>query len=413
MKRYFKFVLLLGVCLIFLTGCIVDLVVPENDSNSPATEGGSTYENPADGLGTGKGTLKIYLTDAPGDYLEVNIIISKIEGHIAGDGEEEGYWDELKEWKGGLPVDLIKLEDVSILLASLELEPNKYTQLRLFLMDGEEDAWIVIEGSGGPEGPTSTLPLEIPSVYQTGIKLNRPFEIVAGNITKLTIDFDAKKSVIETGNGKYKMKPVIHMTSETYSDGEGLPEGVGSVSGSVSYYESGESALVGIGGANIELTGGVYIFANTTTTSEEPDPEGDFFLDNVPAGTYTLNVVAEDYDAYSESVVVTNGGNTVVDVVFLTEEPGGISGSVVVSGTALAIGGATVSIELDSGIYTFNSSAVTDVNGEFTIEQLPVGSYNLTVSAEGYVEYIDVTPGGIGVTAGGINDIGEIGLTLL
>jgi hypothetical protein len=387
-------------------------VVPENDLNSPATEGSSDDENPIEGLGTGKGTLKIYLTDAPGKYLEVNVMISKIEGHIAVE-DDEGYWEKLKDWPGGLLVDLIKLQDVSILLASLELEVNKYTQLRLFLMGGEEDAWIVIEGE--EEGTTSTEPLEIPSVYQTGIKLNRPFEIVEDMITKLTIDFDAKKSVIETGNGKFKMKPVISVSSETYST-EDFPEdvGLGTVSGSVSYYQSGELALVGIGGANIELTGGAYIFGNTTTTSEESGLEGTFSLGNVPAGTYNLNVVAEGYDAYSESgVVVTDEGNTVVDVVFLAEEPGRISGSVVILGTTSAIEGATVSVELDSGIYSFNSSAVTDVNGEFTIEKLPVGSYALTVSAEGYVEYNDVTPGGIGVTAGGINDIGEIGLTLL
>src|SRR5665648_1134800 len=111
MKKYFKFLLLLGIILIFLTGCVSDLVVPG-------------------GLGTG--TLKIYLTDAPGDYKEVNSNISKIEGHIADNGEE-GSREVLKEWHNGLAVDLIKLEDVSMLLASLELEPNTYTQLRIFL----------------------------------------------------------------------------------------------------------------------------------------------------------------------------------------------------------------------------------------------------------------------------------------
>ena len=210
MKKYFKLILLLGISLIFLTGCAIDLVVPENDVvNSSSTEGSSVDENPAGGLGTGKGTLKIYLTDAPGDYEEVNINISRIEGHIAGDGEEgedKGSWQLLKEWSGGMPVDLIKLEDVSILLASLELEPNKYTQLRIFL-NGE--ASVVVEGEGEPKT------LEIPSSANTGIKLNRPFEIVEGMITKLTIDFDAEKSVIKTGNGKYKMKPVISLSSET------------------------------------------------------------------------------------------------------------------------------------------------------------------------------------------------------
>jgi len=403
MKKYFKFVLLLGISLIFLAGCISDLVVPVNDSNSPATEGSSNYENPAGELDTGKGTLKIYLTDAPGDYLEVNITISKIEGHIAVE-DEEGYWEVLKEWPNGLLVNLIELEDVSILLASLELEANKYTQLRLFLMSGEEDAWVVLNDLGLTEEP-----LEIPSVYQTGIKLNRPFEIVEGMITKLTIDFDAEKSVIKTGNGKYKMKPVISVSSETYFTGE-VPGGVGSVSGSVSYYDSGNLALVGIGGANIELTGGAYIFTNTTTTSEEPGFEGTFSLDNVPAGTYTLNVVAEGYDDYSESVVVTNGGNTVVDVVFLTEEPGGISGKVVDSVDSVSpIIGATVSATLSGSAYIFNSSAVTDVNGEFVFEQLPVGTYDLTASAIGYDNN---TVGGIMVTAGEINDTVEIELTL-
>jgi hypothetical protein len=378
-------------------------VVPENDSSSPSEE---------DGVVPGKGTLKIYLTDAPGDYKEVNINISKIEGHIAGDGEEgedKGSWKVLKEWTEGLLVDLIKLEDVSILLASLELESNKYTQLRLFLMDGKEDAWIVIEGSGGPEEPTSTVPLEIPSVYQTGIKLNRPFDIVAGSITKLTIDFDAKKSVIETGNGKYKMKPVIHVTSETYSEGEELPDGLGSVSGSVSYYgydsEGLELILVGIGGANIELTGGVYIFENTTTTSEDPDPEGNFVLNNVPAGSYTLNVYAEGYDDYSENVVVTDGGNTEVNVVLLS---GGISGIVKEAGSGSTfIAGATVTVILSGGDI-FNSSTSTNESGEFVFGQLPVGSYDLTVLAEGYSLYSHAVE--IVVTAGVIIDTGIIGL---
>jgi hypothetical protein len=409
MKKYFKFVLLLGISLIFITGCVSDLVVPGNDLNSPATEGSSTNENPPGGLGTGKGTLKIYLTDAPGDYKEVNINISKIEGHIAGDGEEgedKGSWKVLKAWIGGLPVNLIELEDVSMLLASLELEPNKYTQLRLFLMGEEGDAWLVLNDLDLTEEP-----LEIPSSANTGIKLNHPFEIMEGEITKLTIDFDAEKSVIKTGNGKYKMKPVIHVTSETYSTGE-VPGGLGSVSGSVSYYESGELALVGIGGANIELTGGAYIFANTTTTSEEPDPEGIFSLDNVPAGSYILNVYAEFFDDYSESIVVTDGGNTVVDIVFLTEEPGGISGKVVglVDSLLSPIGGATVSVSLSGGVYIFDSSTETDDDGYFSIEQLPVGIYDLIVSA---TDYVGSNIFGITVTAGGINDIGVITLSTL
>ena len=401
MRKYFKFILLLGISLIFLTGCVSDLVVPENDVNSPATEGSSTDENPAGGSGTGKGTLKIYLTDAPGDYQEVNINISRIEGHIAGE-DEEGYWEILKEWPDGLAVDLISLKNVSILLGSKKLEPNKYTQLRIFL-NGE--ASLVLEGEEGPDGSTvEEVTLEIPSSANTGIKLNRPFEIEEGMITKLTIDFDAEKSVIKTGNGKYKMKPVIHVTSEIYPEEE---VSTGTVSGSVSYYESDEGvlALAGIGGANIELTGGVYIFVYNTTTLED----GSFyFIENVPVGNCVLNVYAYGYDDYSQSIEVIAGPDTEVDVVLLS---GGISGIVKKFGSeSTFISGATVTVTLSGGVYTFNSSASTNENGEFVIGQLPVGSYNLTVSAD---DYDDSSISGITVTAGGVIDIGIIELELL
>lgn len=306
MKKYFKVILLLGLSLIFLTGCAIDLVVPENNVNSPASEGSSTDENPAGVAGTGKGTLKLYLTDAPGDFLELNIIVSRIEGHIAVEGEEEeGYWEDLKKWPDGLPVDLLTLQGVSLLLGSSELDVNHYTQLRVFL---KEEAELVLEG---PDGEPVTKILKIPSSANTGIKLNRPFDIVDGGITKLTLDFDAQKSVIKTGNGNYKMKPVIHLISETYS-AEELPEVFSSVYGNVSY-ESGILEFTGIGGANIELVGGAYIFANTTTTSGEEGSEGNFSIDNVPAGTYTLNVVADGYYNYSEiDVGVTADADTEV-----------------------------------------------------------------------------------------------------
>jgi hypothetical protein len=405
MKKYFGVVLFLIVTVICLSGCFYDLVIPESDLNSEDTE---------DVVVPGKGTLKIYLTDASGNYKEndsgtysaVYITISKIEAHIAGDNDgDNGSWEELKKWEKGLLVNLKEYEDRSMLLALLELETNKYTQLRLFLMDEEEDAliaWIVLKGS---EESEPKIPLEIPSVYQTGIKLNRPFEIVEGMITKLTIDFDAEKSVIKTGNGKYKMKPVIHMTSETPSE-EDID--TSSVSGTVSYY-SGGSGFIGVGGASVSLSGGEYIFVYNTTTSGD----GSFnFAENVPLGNCVLNVYADGFDDYFESIVVEEGAN-IVDVVLSFEETGGISGIVKEAGSeSTFIEGAIVTVTLSGGsTYSFSSSADTNEIGEFTIEQLPVGFYTLNVFKEGYNEYNDTTSGGIGVTAGGINDIDVITLS--
>ena len=244
MKKYFKLILFLVLSIILLAGCFNESVVPENDLNQPGTEDNSDNQNSSEESVAGKGTLKIYMTDTsegykdPPDfiggptelnvptnsdeqYLEVNISISRIEGHIAGDGdgeegegeegEDEGYWEELEEWDGeGYKVDLIKLNDVSVLLASLNLEPNSYTQLRVFL---DEEAELVFLR----DSSKVTEPLKIPSSAQTGIKLIHPFEIKADMTTILTINFEAENSIIKTGNGEYLMNPVISLSSEISS----------------------------------------------------------------------------------------------------------------------------------------------------------------------------------------------------
>jgi len=411
MKKYFSFLLLVAISLVFLTGCVTELVVPENGIDSPESEGDFNDENLPGMVGSGKGTLKVYLTnvsgsykDPPGnfieEYLEINISISRIEGHIAEEEEEgkgDGYWATLMSWDPGYEIDLMDIENVSVLLASLNLKPNKYTQLRIFL---DEEASLVLFRDDSEVTET----LEIPSCDQTGIKLNHPFEIVEGMITKLTILFNAEQSVVKKGNGEYLMKPVIGLSSETYSTGE-VPEGTGTVSGNVSYYTSTDLALTGIEGAEIELTGGVYAFANTTVTSAD----GSFILADVPTGIYMLNVSAEGYGDYAEEIEVVAGSDTMVDVVFLTEDPGGISGTVIGSDTSLPIAGATVTATLSGGsTYVFVSSVDTDGSGNFLIEQLPVGSYNLTISAAGYDP--NTTPG-IGVTESSTNPIGTISLT--
>jgi len=219
MKKYF-IVLALLIFAIFISGCVNILPILENDSIAP-----------------GEGRLKIYLTDSSEkykandseNYLAVYITISKIEGHIAGEDEgAEGEWVVLKDWlseiESGLidelPVfDLMILQDVSELLVDGSFDPGKYTQLRLFVTKAsilveteeiEEDSKLI---EVTDEVPSDAIDVEIPGVYQTGIKLIHPFEIVDGEETVLTIDFDADGSIIKTGNGSYKLEPVIKIVT--------------------------------------------------------------------------------------------------------------------------------------------------------------------------------------------------------
>jgi len=228
MKNISIGIILVSVMVLILAGCSGELITP-GENIIPV--GDDELDN---GTDSGKGTLKLYLTDAPGDYLEVNILISHIDCHLAVAEQEEeqeqegldtennitreeddvlevGEWKNLADWSedGGLLINLIDLQDQSILLSTNELDAGTYTQLRVFLM---ENANIVIEGEEGEEDLETDL--IIPSSAQTGIKLIHPFEIRENEITELTLDFDAEKSVKKTGNGKYLMNPTIKVITE-------------------------------------------------------------------------------------------------------------------------------------------------------------------------------------------------------
>lgn len=66
-------------------------------------------------------------------------------------------------------------------------------------------------------GPNNTImvdsvlhDLETPSAEQSGLKI-KVDKNLSLTLDSLTIDFDAKQSIVETGNGKFILKPVIRV----------------------------------------------------------------------------------------------------------------------------------------------------------------------------------------------------------
>ena len=312
MKKYFGVIFVLVVTVIFLSGCFFDLVIPESDLNSEDAENGSSSPTQEDGVVTGKGTLKIYLTDAlekngtDDDYDKILISISRIEAHfvetdedksdteIAG-GSIKGNWQVIVEWDEGFEVDLTELKGESILLVSSELLPSgKYTQLRVFL---ESQATIVVDGA--------THPLDIPSVEQTGIKLIHPFEITSGYVTELTLDFDADKSIIKTGNDGYKLIPVIGIIS-SYSQDE-LERG--SIQGQVYKLDELENIVGDIEGALVKIEGSTLLFEKTATTDEL----GYYTIFDIPFGVYKATASAGGYIDSFRNIIIDSEEVITVD----------------------------------------------------------------------------------------------------
>jgi len=265
-----------------------------------------------------KGTLKIYLTDAlekngaNDTYNTILISISHIEAHFveadekqqdiedAGGKSKKGNWQVIAEWDEGYEVDLIELEGKSILLASELLLPGKYTQLRVFL---EGQAIIIVNGEEHD--------LDIPSVGQTGIKLNHPFEIIPGQITELTLDFDAQKSIIKTGNGEYKLKPVIGIIS-SYSQDEGELY-FGSIEGLVYRLdELGDIAGV-IEDASVKIEGLTLPYGETHGGTTTTNLGGYYTIIDIPFGVYKVTASAGGYIESFQNIIIDSDEVITVD----------------------------------------------------------------------------------------------------
>lgn len=180
---------------------------------------------------TGQGQLKITMVDSPAEYDEVNIVVTRVEVHRANNDSTNG-WFVINN--NTATYDLLRLRNgASVVLGNNYLDAGNYTQIRLIIGTGSN---IVVNGV--------TYPLEIPSGEQTGVKLNHAFVIEEGLIYELLLDFDAEHSIVLTGNGQYKLKPVIKLVPTIIS---------GTISGKINPI-SAAGYVYAISGADTSVT---------------------------------------------------------------------------------------------------------------------------------------------------------------
>lgn len=249
------------------------------------------------------GTLKINLTDTPGTYEEVFITFSEVSVHRgedqdnstgnAADNAANSGWIIIEDEEQGF--DLLTLQSGNFtLLAEAKLAAGIYTQIRLKISDGEDE-------NGEPKTYVKVggekYALKVPSGTKSGLKFTHPFRIEADNETVFFVDFDAEKSVKQTGKGNYQLKPTISILSELSPN-----HGEQGITGTVQDSTDNES----IEGATVFA----YLETDNATepnASAKTDEEGYFILP-VAEGTYTLEVDAAGYETYTmDSMVVGTG----------------------------------------------------------------------------------------------------------
>jgi hypothetical protein len=160
-----------------------------------------------------KGILQIMVTDAPPEeeVTSIMVTVESVEVHKAAveqeqsannstnnSTDEEAGWLPLGILAGNETFDLLQIQGIEEVLAVSELEPGKYTQIRMTIGNvqvrlGDGNLTDVILPSGS-------------------LKFIRNFNIVGGQTTALLFDFDAEKSVNVTGSGQIIVKPVVQLS---------------------------------------------------------------------------------------------------------------------------------------------------------------------------------------------------------
>jgi len=230
--------------------------------------------------------MRIQMTDAPGDFDAVHLVIREVSAHLTDAGSSSGWVVINPE---STTFDLLTLRNgVFATLGAALVPAGRYTQIRLLLGPGSD---VVVGGV--------SYPLTVPSGLQTGLKLVGTFDIAPNALTDVALDFDAQRSVLLTGAGSYMLKPVVRAV---------MFSSAGAISGTV---------------LPAGIPTSVYALqAPDTLASTLAAADGSFTLSALPAGAYSVAFHPDTAyrDTTLSGVVVTAGSTTSVGDVQLTHQ---------------------------------------------------------------------------------------------
>jgi hypothetical protein len=310
------------------------------------------------------GTLGVSMTDAPAcGFDAVNVTVNKVRvNQSASASETDGGWTDIT-LSPAKKINLLNLTNgVLEALGQTTLAPGHYSQLRLVL---DANTGTGLANSVIATGSTAEQTLVTPSATQSGIKLVNEFDIAAGQRVDLVLDFNACKSVLTTGNGKYMLKPVVKV----------IPTAVNGISGVVNTALLGSHVMV-----SAQQNGAIV-------SSTVPSATGEFFLARLVPGNYDVVITADDHAASVVAAVpvATTTSNTVLSTTsapinLATSTSGSISGTVTMapaSATEPAYVAARQSFAAGPTV-TIKYQGADLATGAYTLARLPVAAPQYT-----------------------------------
>ena len=252
-----------------------------------ACGGGGSSTGATVPAGPGTSAMTIGMVDGQlqmsGDTITaVTLGIDKVE--VVGNGSQPAV---VTTYSTPNQVNLLSLTSpASPLTFTGTIPAGTYSQIRLLL--DTATTTITYTDSGGV---SHTAPLSVPSATgpanglgsgssadngdgpgTAGVKVNVSLNAQSGNSYGFLLDFNAGQSIVLTGNGTFMMKPVIVATAQNLA---------GSLSGTV------KNAV----GAAVQSAEVEAIQGTTVVNAGVTDASGNFTINALPAGSYTLKIL--------------------------------------------------------------------------------------------------------------------------
>lgn len=256
---------------------------------------------------TTKGRVSVSITDAPIDDANVSAVFISINSvELKGpDG-----WTTLDSFEEPVKIDLLSYQNgEAYFLTDEVIDAGSYSEVRLMLeiqdkVNGiQQNEGCYIEYKDG-----STQPLLVPSGGRSGYKAKGAFDITAGGVVALTLDFDVRKAVVESGSsGKFILKPTIRLiANQDASMITGTFDQEGEMFSKIIVFAYADDTFTE---SETNEPGDEEVrFANAVTSSTLNE-DGAFTLAFMESGTYDLHFAS--YDENGDFIELIGSSNDV------------------------------------------------------------------------------------------------------
>jgi hypothetical protein len=345
--------------------------------------------SPSTNVASGTGSITVNLTDPPscafpnGTIDHVWVTISSVQANMsASAGDNSSGWVELAPQLNSAPkqIDLFSLASNACLLATLgnaSLPAGTYQQIRLLLVPNSGQSGVnpppACQGQGFNcvvlhDGSVHQLLLS--SQANTGLKIppgqimGGPISVGAGQAVDLNINFNTCASIIQEGNGQFRLKPAL-TAGQVSTNTTGISGRVVDAT-TLAPIVLGSSGAVLVALEQPDSTGTDFILRETVA-----DASGNFNFCPLPSGpTYDVVAVAINGNgtAYNATIAVNVPNGTNLNTIPLSIETSSPNTPTIFQGLVTASGG---SASIDASV-----SALQILN-------LPnIGTRSFTIPAE-------------------------------